>query len=421
MASDQESALPYNPDEQLARLQSWCRDTAPAFYADQSDYLRLLRERLPSAVHRALGHLLCSVDHARLNQLSDPSRHSLQQRIDELIQRCSSLLTIEQLQLLAKELNREKRTRRRQAQQSMMESLQRSSDQAHQTDQQGSAPDSFSDDGMSGSVQLSLAPPVDQPALLDGLLPPVNGEQKEEASFTPSDEDVALESELDLSFEDPPSTTDQDEDGDLGVADQASSDLDVLRSLFLMAGQAMDASEDSSLSDPSDEEAAGSDSDQLSSEFMPTMPLELMRWLDGLDLAVVRRLRNLSHAINVELLRAGLTTSLLPISLLDAVHAGQVDTLPTASNLLRLRVPLPMTGSGDQLIDLCCVLLRPSELEFDLVPLRRCRSRLRQRKQSLLTMVRQQRHWQRRAQTQHVQHQWWPSPPTSPPTHPPQS
>ena len=59
------------------------------------------------------------------------------------------------------------------------------------------------------------------------------------------------------------------------------------------------------------------------SAFMPTMPLELLRWLDGLDQAIVRRLRNLSHAINVELLRAGLASSLLPMSLLDAVLNGQ--------------------------------------------------------------------------------------------------
>ena len=74
-----------------------------------------------------------------------------------------------------------------------------------------------------------------------------------------------------------------------------------------------------------------------------------------------------------------------------------------------------MTTPGEPLMDLTCVLLRPSELEFDGPSLRSSRAKLRQRRRNLLTMVRQQRHWQRRAQTQQVQTQWWPSPPTNPP------
>ena len=434
MATHQDNNLSFDPDEQLARLRSWCRDSAPAFYADQADYLRLLRHHLPQAVHTALGQLLCGVDRDRLNQLSDQARTELQERIDQLVNRCSTLLTIEQLQLLARDLSREQQTQRRQLQKAMVESLQRSSDAVDPASPstESDPVDLRADAGPgTGSVSLSLSPPIDQPDLLEGLLPPrqhtdTRADQAEfgndvdadqiAAHADPSDDDASGDDSslgLDIQFEEPP---DGMEPSELG-SDPAhgGSDLDLLRSWFVMAGQAMDADEEASRPNASDVEPSAGDSDDAS-EFMPSMPLELQRWLDGLDQAVKRRLRNLSHAINVELLRAGLATSLLPISLLDAVLSGQVETLPSASNVLRLRLPLPITPhAGDELMDLSCILLRTADVEFDLVPLRRCRGRLRQRKRSLLTMVRQQRHWQRRAQTQQVQQQWWQSPPTSSP------
>jgi hypothetical protein len=437
LATNQDKSVPFNPDEQLARLRSWCRDSAPAFYGDQADYLRLLRHHLPQAVHTALGQLLCGVDRDRLNLLSDQARAELQERIDQLVNRCSTLLTIEQLQLLARDLSREQKTQRRQLQKAMVESLQRSSDELEPASSptESDPVDSRAAAGPgTGSVSLSLSPPIDQPDLLEGLLPPRQhaenqADQAMAAEFgndvdaghiaahdDNSDDDASDAGSsfgLDVQFEEPPTGMEPSELG--GDPAQGGSDLDLLRSLFVMAGQAMDADEEASRPTAADAEPSAGDTDDAS-EFMPSMPLELQRWLDGLDQAVKRRLRNLSHAINVELLRAGLASSLLPISLLDAVLSGQVETLPSASNVLRLRVPLPITPhAGDDLIDLSCILLRTADIEFDLVPLRRCRSRLRQRKRSLLTMVRQQRHWQRRAQTQQVQQQWWQSPPTSSP------
>jgi len=274
-----------------------------------------------------------------------------------------------------------------------------------------------------------LSPPIDQPDLLEGFLPPrqrfedqVDGAVSSELrDDVVSDDDVpdddASNGEaslgLDVQFEEPPAGVDSS--GHEEGASHGNGDLDLLRSLFVMAGQAMEVQDEASSRPAVDAEGSSSDSDDTS-EFMPSMPLELQRWLNGLDQAVNRRLRNLSHAINVELLRAGLANSLLPMSLLDAVLSRQVETLPSASNVLRLRVPLPMTSNAsDELLDLSCILLRTADLEFDLAPLRRSRSRLRQRKRNLLTMVRQQRHWQRRAQTQQVQQQWWQSPPTSSP------
>ena len=83
-----------------------------------------------------------------------------------------------------------------------------------------------------------------------------------------------------------------------------------------------------------------------------------------MDQALERRLRNLSHAVNVQMLRSGLAQTLLPISLLDAVLKGQIETQPTATNVLRLRLPLAV-GELDQGMDVLCVLLRSNDLEFD--------------------------------------------------------
>ena len=53
-------------------------------------------------------------------------------------------------------------------------------------------------------------------------------------------------------------------------------------------------------------------------------------------------------------------------------------------------------GEIEQGMDVLCLLLRTSEMEFDSHRLRRCRSRLRGHHRDLHKMVRQQRHWQSR-------------------------
>ena len=135
--------------------------------------------------------------------------------------------------------------------------------------------------------------------------------------------------------------------------------------------------------------------------------------MDALDFALIRRLRNLSHALNVELMRAGVTRSLLPIQLLDAVNSGQLPSHSAPSNVLRLTLPLSMVGD-EQSMETSCVLMRPSELEFDDHVLRRSRSRLRLQRRELGTLLLKERHWQRRASVAEVQNHWWPNQPETP-------
>jgi len=370
-----------DPNEQLARLSAWGQSLAPALYRDQALYLQLLREQLPSAVRTVLSALLTADQGVRLDILDATARQAFQAKIDALVQRCCSLLTVEQLMELSRQIEREHLVRRLQAQRTLLEDR-------PTTDEAPGGGES------SASIALSLTPPIDQPELLQGLLPPTPESPAPQAA----------------------ASSDAADDDDEGSAPE-SDDLATLRSLFAMAGQVMASG--AALSDAGSEaeqEDATTDADWLdagSDRLLPSLPLDLLHWMDGQDQALMRRLRNLSHAINVELMRAQLMHSLLPISLLDAALAGQLETLPSVSNLLRLRVPLPTAPAGHW-VDLTGVLLCPADLEFDRIDLRRCRSRLRQRRRQLLTMVRQQRHWQRRATTRQVQQQWWPSP-TNPP------
>ena len=385
MTAETHSTSGYDPKEQLRRLQQRCRRLAPLLYREQALYLQLLRNLLLPSIRNAVGHLLCERGE-RLSRMSSEQQAELQQTFDGLIQRCSSLLTVEQLMDLARRLRKEASEFRQQAQREVSESLQA---------------DVEPQEINHGGIELSLSPPIDHPDLLEGLLPSMDAEVED-----PSIEPV----------EEPPQPV-QDPIDSESAADGTTADFDLLRSLFLMAGEAMQQGDPASepVSFESDASRLGAPvvpADQLEEELLPSMPLELLNWLDGQEAALSRRVRNLSHALNVELLRAGLVSSLLPTTLLDAAIAGQLQALPSPSNLLRLKLPLPIP-SQDQPLEILSVLVRSADLEYDNGSLRHSRYRLRQHRSNLLTMVQQQRHWQSRLTSQEVQSQWWPNPPTT--------
>ena len=375
----------YDPKEQLRRLRQRSRRLAPLLYREQALYLQLLRNLLLPSVRTAVGHLLCERGQ-RLSRLSADQQSELQQTFDGLVQRCSSLLTVEQLMDLSRRLQKEALEYRQQAQLEVSQSL--------QADVESAQPETSH-----SGIELSLSPPIEHPDLLEGLLPRLEGDVD-----PPSTEPI---DELQQPVQDPIDSE--------AAAEGTSADFDLLRSLFLMAGEAMQqadpAVEPARLE--SDASALGASvvpEDQSDAELLPSMPVELVNWFDGQEAALSRRIRNLSHALNVELLRAGLVSSLLPTTLLDAAIAGQLQALPSPSNLLRLKLPLPLP-SQDQPLEILSILVRPADLEYDNGSLRHSRYRLRQHRSNLLTMVQQQRHWQSRLTSQEVHSQWWPNPP----------
>jgi hypothetical protein len=79
---------------------------------------------------------------------------------------------------------------------------------------------------------------------------------------------------------------------------------------------------------------------------LPRDPVALLAWLEGVELALTRQLRDLSHALNTELLQCGLIRILLPLNLLEGVLRGQIEVQSSHPNLLQLPLPLPSGRSG---------------------------------------------------------------------------
>jgi len=158
---------------------------------------------------------------------------------------------------------------------------------------------------------------------------------------------------------------------------------------------------------------------QAQDSLLPQDAPSLLAWLEAFDGALQRRLRNLSNAVNGELLRLGITRSHLPIALLDAVLKGQLDPQPAPANLVRLQMPFggdsPASLGSDVQgafplggpMDMVALLLRPTDLEFETPPLRVCRRRLEQNRARLRTMAERHRYWQRRVQALEAERQWF--------------
>ena len=380
----------HDPDVQLARLGQRCRSLAPTLYRDQALYLRRVRSLLPTAVKTAIQNLLCTLPSDQPEAL-DEHQLQFQKRIDALLQRSSSLITVEQLLVLSARVKKEERRLRMQQLQAISERASERAD-ATQLDDATSTPPAAS-----VGVELSLDLPLERPDLIEGLLPLDPAVMPSDPTPRSESLDLAASSSLDPGSE--------------------QSELEVLRSLFVMAGDSLESSEAESDRRPEfdPEESDAADPVHTNDQLMPETASGLLHWLDCLDTALSRRLRNLSHAINVELMRTGITRSLLPIQLLDAVISGQLPSQSAPSNLLKLTLPLTLL-TEEQSMQTVCVLVRPADLEFDDHSLRRIRSRLRLQRRELGSWLLKERHWQHRARVREVQTHWWPNQPETPPS-----
>ena len=185
--------------------------------------------------------------------------------------------------------------------------------------------------------------------------------------------------------------------------------MDLIKSLFQIAGDVFNFDKNSASKSPDSKKASGSIESKIprkEDSFLPDNPQELYRWMHQLDIAIARRLRDLSHSINKELLKVGFIDTLIPLNLLEAVLLGQLQTEASPSNILRLRIPV-QSNSYSQDVDMECILVRLSELEFDNPQLRKCKVHLQKQSNLLLKMIKQQRHWQKRSLVQEVQQNWW--------------
>ncbi|MCT0219178.1 hypothetical protein KQ304_09225 [Synechococcus sp. CS-1329] len=394
-------------------------------YHDLALYLQVLRDGLPEAVQQAVFHVATQVVPERYQQLNDRQRQELPRRLAQLVQRCGCLLTLEQLLVLARQVQGEQRRQGQQEQRRLAQALAQLSAGPDQDDDSSGTEER---DEAEGSIRLGLNLPLTAELFSAGL-PSLAGltnlvDSAEDAAgvfgddHTGEDEDLE-ESELEGAegledfganeTDDADEADNADEDGE-GAQDGDDDPTDILRALLVMAVPPEQRDRVRGPDRPLAESAAGSladgsgggDGDQ---RLVPQQPLELLEWWKALDLALQRRLRNLSHAVNLDLIKLGLTRSLLPLSLLDAVLEGDLEALPAPANLLRIQLPFgsPETPVQVQALGL---LLRTSDLEYEQPRLRTCRKRLEQRRASVRKMAQQYRHWQRRARALEAEQQW---------------
>lgn len=358
----------------------------PQLYRHLALYLQVLRGALPAAVQQATFHLATRVHPERYARLPGPARRQLHGRMALLVQRCSSLLTVEQLACLAARLVEER---------------------SHQGGRDSSPAAALEQDEAPEDDPGSLPLGVDnQPAVPPGSIridssPPFSGGLLgwEEGSELQLDSPGAPLPEFPLAAGPWPSLPERSAasapPGFLMDAAQADG-LPADSSSALERGEQEDPTDPAQIGDPGLLWLQGR---------LPREPGPLLLWLDGMELALARRLRNLSHALNVELLRVGLNPTLLPAALLDAVLGGQLEVQSAPANLLRLPIPLPLSERTAAL-ESHALLVRCTDLEMEDPRLRTCRRRLQQHRQEVRRMARDFRRLHRRLQVHQAERLW---------------
>jgi len=377
----------------------------PQLYRDLALYLQVVRQVLPGAVDQAVFHLVTQGAASPYVQQPQDRRDQFHDRVNTLVRRCLSLLTVEQLVPLAAQMERERQGRRLETRRQLMEDWKSEVGASEPADQ-----DETEDDGSQtlpqGSVSLGLSTPVTL-----GLF---GWREAGSFRFGPGPGDESSEAPEQREPDDRPHE-DRDALPTLRLRQEPAAvpptlPLSPLELFSLAASPEVNEAmlSPDSLEAIEDQEfaaAAAASTSPFAGHGLPLDPVLLLRWLGGIEQALARRLRNLSHAINVELLRLGVCRALLPVSLLDAVLQGQIDLLAAPANLLRLPLPFPLGDDHSASVSMA-LLLRGTDLEMEEPRLRTCRHRLQQQRQEVLKRAQQQRRLQRRIQARQAERLW---------------
>ena len=351
---------------QLKELESQLLASNPKLENHLALYLQVLRDGLLAEVQQACFHLATQVYPDRYGGLEPSSRQLLHRRFVQLVQRTNGLLSLERVvghaAQIARQQQRERRSQRRRVLDSIAEFGAEQEEGPEQGPEEGR--NKGPEQGPEGSVHLGMALPISS----DFLIP--RGERPQPAALAESDGE---------------GDGDGESDGDGGQ--------DSMLAVFAEAFQDWQGKVSSSAPTPWDGEG------------LPTTPDQLLAWIGGFELALSRRLRNLSHALNGELLRLGISRTVVPLNLLDAALAGELELVEAPANLLRLPLPLGMEPDLGR-IEAMAVLLRPADLELELAKLRTCRTRIQQHVQEVRRMAQHYRRIQRRVQALEAEQLW---------------
>jgi len=389
--------------DQTKSIRAQRQGANPQLYRDLALYLQVVRQVLPGAVDQAVFHLVTQGESALYTQQTQERRDQFHDRVHTLVQRCLSLLTVEQLVPLAAQMERELQRRRIETHRQLMEDW-TSESHAREPAHQEEAPDDEPPTVPQGSVSLGLSTPG-TPALFGwrdgapfrfGSVPvdesPEAPEHDESEDGPPEAFNASLSQRLSQDSTAVPPSLPVAPLGQLSLA--APPEPREAR----LPSESIEMPEENQ----STPEIAAS---PFADHRLPLDPVLLLRWLEGIEQALARRLRNLSHGLNVELLRLGVCRALLPVSLLDAVLQGQIELLAAPANLLRLPLPFPLSDNPGPSVAMA-LLLRGTDLEMEAPRLRTCRHRLQQHRQEVLKMAQQHRRLQRRLQSREAERLW---------------
>ncbi len=381
----------FDPLDQLSLLKEKCNNICSHLYRVKSLYLEEVRKLLPQAIRTSLLSLIIDKLGDDFSFSTVESRKRFQLKVDKLVSDNISLLTIEHLTELAKKIEEEN-----------MHHLNNAKDEIAKALHMKNNPEKTEALNDIDSINISTMPPLENLSITEGW----NGELK--VPYSIEDKKSYLKStipESDNSLENTYKENEslRDEDNNFDTFNLKSNDIEILQSLFSLTDDSnlseLDSKNDSSYNSKSYE-------DLKDNRLLPQSPIGLYEWMISIDTALVRRLRDLSHSINTELLKSGLVNTLVPVNILDAALAGQLISSKSISNILTLKLPTNSSlGSGG--LDIDCLLITPSDMEFDNPRLRKNRTHLKYYQNVLLGMIKQQRYWQGRSIAEEVNKEWW--------------
>ena len=379
----------FDPSDQINLLKEKCSNISPNLYKASSFYLEELRNLLPQTIKTSLFSLITNRPGDDFGISTVRSRKIFQLKIDKLLSDNISLLTIEHLNEMAGTIRKDNILHLNNAKDetSNVQNMKNDSDKS----------ESFSS---SNSINISLIPPLDDLSITEGW------NREIETPYSIDDIEHNSKSKISAS-DDQNSNFDNDSVEDrnnLNNFNIKSKDIEILQSIFELTDESNLSDLDSKIEDSSFE--SNSFDDVKNNRLLPESPIGLYEWMISIDTALVRRLRDLSHSINTELLKSGLVNTLVPINILDAALSGQLTSSKSISNILSFKLPTnnPLASGG---MEIDCLLITPSDMEFDNPKLRRNRTNLRYYQNVLLSMIKQQRYWQGRSIAEEVNKEWW--------------
>lgn len=349
---------------QLKELESQLLASNPKLENHLALYLQVLRDGLLAAVQQACFHLATQVYPDRYGGLEPSSRQLLHRRLVQLVERTNGLLSLERVVGHAAQIARQQQLERRSQRRRVLDSIAEFGAEQEEGPEEG--PEKWPEKWPEGSVHLGMALPIAS----DFLTP--RGERPQSAG---------------------PAESDGEGDGDGESEGDGEGGQDSMLLVLAEAFQDWQGKAPPPAPTPWDGEG------------LPATPDQLLAWIGGFELALSRRLRNLSHALNGELLRLGISRTVVPLNLLDAALAGELELVEAPANLLRLPLPLGMEPDLGR-IEAMAVLLRPADLELELAKLRTCRTRIQQHVQEVRRMAQHYRRIQRRVQALEAEQLW---------------